>query len=186
MNESIETKTLRRIRLARVVGAFGIVVSLFGLMGIIGSIYDSAHPGDRPSMIVTGMVFITIGAALWRFGQTKKTRARQALPSGTPLKARPARTPGTATWRIRELVRWALWTPSGAAATITALFTSVRFPFLHGAPAVLLAGNAASVIAKRERAAQMAQAASLAPAERSAMCMASGEDEAPKPPSASA
>ncbi len=148
-------------------------------MGIMGAVSDQGHPSDTVGVVITGLVFVTIGIVLVIRGSRARTRLIHLVPDAPAAKIKKSAMPGTALWRLRTLLRWALLTPGGAFATLVAIVTSIKMtvPF-HSMPIILYSAHAARSVFAQEAIAQQGQADVLSPDEKLKMCLASGESEA--------
>ncbi len=178
MERRNSTSVRRRLTFAKVYRFFGFAVVAFGVMGIVGAVSDQSHPSDTVGVVITSLVFVTIGIALVIRGSRARSRLTQLLPDASGANIKKSDTPGTASWRLRTLLRWALLTPGGAIATLVAIVASIKIPAAHSAPIILYSAHAARSVFAQEAIAQRDQADVLSPDEKLKMCLASGESEA--------
>ncbi len=179
MERRNSTSVRRRLTFAKVYRFFGFAVVAFGVMGIVGAVSDQSHPSDTVGVVITSLVFVTIGIALVIRGSRARSRLTQLLPDASGANIKKSATPGTASWRLRTMLRWALLTPGGAFATLVVIVTSIKMtaPF-HSMPIILYSAHAARSVFAQEAIAQRDQADVLSPDEKLKMCLASGESEA--------
>jgi len=183
MGKGNSTSVRRRLIFAKVYRFFGFAVVAFGVMGIVGAVTDPGHEVANTAdavtvgVVITDLVFVTSGIVLVVRGSRARTRWTQLLPDASEVNIKKSATPGTALWRLRTLVRWALLTPGGAIATLVAVVTSIKIPAAQGTPIIFYSAHAARSVFAQEAIAQRGQVAALTPDEKLKLCLASGESE---------